>query len=100
LSALRDKYPQIEFFYYDTAEPGNAESSEELNQGEYGTLAIQLEVGYTPFVAMLAPRGEEYVVETLFQGYVEWSVLDHALFDLSSADVGGLEQCPCDPWPG
>ena len=40
LSALRDKYPQIEFFYYDIAEPGNAESSEELNQGEYGTFAI------------------------------------------------------------
>ncbi|MDQ3999878.1 MAG: hypothetical protein M3283_02490 [Actinomycetota bacterium] len=42
LSALRDKYLQIEFFRYDIAEPGNAESSEELNQGEHGTLAIQL----------------------------------------------------------
>ena len=41
-------YPQVEFFSFDIAEPGNAESSEELNQGEYGTLAIQLEVGYTP----------------------------------------------------
>ena len=40
-------------------------------------------------MAMLAPRGEEYVVEILFQGYVEWGVLDHALFELSSADVGG-----------
>ena len=49
---------------------------------------------------MIAPRGEEYVVETLFQGYVEWGVLDHALFDLSSADIGELEQCRCDPWPG
>ena len=42
MSALRDNYPQIEFFRYDIAEPGNAESSEELNQGEHGTLAIQL----------------------------------------------------------
>ncbi len=42
LSALRDKYLQIEFFRYDIAEPGNAKSSEELNQGEHGTLAIQL----------------------------------------------------------
>ena len=86
---LRDKYPQVEFFYYDITEPGNAESSEELNQGEYGTLAAQLKVGYTPFIAMLAPRGEEYVVENLFQGYVERGVLDQALFDLASADVGG-----------
>ena len=60
MSALRDKCPQVEFFSYDVVEPGNAESSEELNHGEYGTLAVLLEVGYTPFVAMLPPRGEEY----------------------------------------
>ncbi len=38
---------------------------------------------------MLAPRGEEYIVENLFQGYVERGVLDQALFDLTSTDVQG-----------
>jgi len=89
LTELRADYPQIEFFAYDIAEPGEAETSENLDQGEYGTLAAQLEVGYTPFVAMLAPRGQGYVVENLFQGYVDRGVLDQALFDLTRADVGG-----------
>ncbi len=89
LDSLRGKYPEIEFFTYDITRPGNAETSEDLDRGEYGTLAAQLEVGYTPFIAMLAPRGEEYVVENLFQGYVERGVLDQALFDLASTDVGG-----------
>ncbi len=89
LKNFRAKYPQVEFFAYDITKPGNAETSEELNQGEYGTLAAQLEVGYTPFVAMLAPRGEGYVIENLFHGYVERGVLDQALFDLTSSDVGG-----------
>jgi hypothetical protein len=48
-----------------------------------------LDVGYTPFVAMLAPRGEGCVIENLFQGYVERSALDQALFDLAASDVGG-----------
>ena len=52
MNNLRAKYPQVEFFAYDITKPGNAETSEELNQGEYGTLATQLEVGYTPYVAM------------------------------------------------
>jgi len=49
---------------------------------------------------MLVLRDEEYFVENLFQRYVKWGVLDHTLFDLSSADVGELEQSRCDPWPG
>jgi hypothetical protein len=48
-----------------------------------------LDVGYTPFVAMLAPHGEGYVTVNLFQGYVERSALDQALFDLAASDVGG-----------
>jgi hypothetical protein len=38
---------------------------------------------------MLAPRGDQYVIENLFQGYVEKDVLDQALFDLISVDVRG-----------
>jgi hypothetical protein len=38
---------------------------------------------------MLAPRGEQYVIENLFQGYVEEGVLSQALFDLSNTDVQG-----------
>ncbi len=89
LNDLREDYPQVEFFTYDITRPGDAESSEELDRGEYGTLAAQLEVGYTPFVAMLAPRGDQYVIENLFQGYVEEGVLNQALFDLSRNDTGG-----------
>ncbi len=89
LDDLRGEYPQVEFFMYDIGRPGDAETSEELDRGEYGTLATQLDVGYTPFVAMLAPRGEGYVIENLFQGYVERGVLDQALFDLAASDVGG-----------
>ncbi len=89
LRDLRGKYPQVEFFTYDIDRPGEAETSEDLDRGEYGTLAAQLEVGYTPFVAMLAPRGDEYVVENLFQGYIDRGVLDQALFDLTNVDVRG-----------
>jgi hypothetical protein len=89
LKGLREDYPQVEFFTYDITKPGNAESSEDLERGEYGTLAAQLEVGYTPFVAMLAPRGDQYVIENLFQGYVEKGVLNQALFDLTRNDAGG-----------
>jgi hypothetical protein len=89
LDDLRGDYPQIEFFTYDIGRPGDAETSEELDRGEYGTLATQLDIGYTPFVAMLAPRGEGYVIENLFQGYVERGVLDQALFDLAASHVGG-----------
>jgi hypothetical protein len=89
LNDLRSDYPEVEFFTYDIDKPGNAETSEDLGRGEYGTLAAQLKVGYTPFVAMLAPRGEGYVIKSLFRGYVERGVLDQALFDLANTDVRG-----------
>jgi hypothetical protein len=38
---------------------------------------------------MLAPRGEGYVIENLFQGYVERGVLKQAHFDLATSDVRG-----------
>jgi hypothetical protein len=74
----------------DIGRPGAAETSEELDRGEYGTLGTQLNAGYSPFVAMYpSPRGEGYIVENLFQGYVERGVLEQALFDLVASDVGG-----------
>jgi hypothetical protein len=89
LDALQSEYPEVEYFTYDISDPGTAETSEELERGQYGTLAAQLDVGFTPFIAMLAPRGEQYVIENLFQGYVEEGVLSQALFDLSNTDVQG-----------
>jgi len=75
---------------YDIGRPGAAETSEDLDRGEYGTLGTQLNAGYSPFVAMYpSPRGEGYIVENLFQGYVERGVLEQALFDLVASDVGG-----------
>jgi hypothetical protein len=38
---------------------------------------------------MLVPRGDRYIIENLFQGYVDRGVLDQALFDLTRSDVGG-----------
>ena len=87
LSDLRSQYPEVEFFSYNIADPGEAETSEELEQGQYGTLAAQMDVGFTPFVAMLAPSGEQYAITNLYQGYVERGVLDQALFDLTSVEV-------------
>lgn len=92
LTSLQPEYEQVEFFTYDIANPGTAETSEELGRGQYGTLAAQLEVGFTPFVAMMAPRlegGEGYRIESLFQGYSERGVLDQALFDLTNNPAGG-----------
>lgn len=88
MERLRGEYPTIEFFSYDIDSPGTAQSSEELQPGEYGTLAAQLNVGITPFVAMMAPSGEEgYVITNLFQGYTPQEVLSQALFDLSAIEV-------------
>jgi hypothetical protein len=84
---LRARYPTIEFFGYDISNPGTAERSEGLEPGQYGTLAAQLGVGYTPFVAMLAPSGGAYVITNLYQGYVPTPVLSQALYDLSSVQV-------------
>ncbi len=87
MDGLRPLYPTIEFFSYDIDDPGPAESSEQLEPGQYGTLAAQLGVGLTPFVAMLAPSGDGYVITNLFQGYVPSPVLSQALFDLSAIPV-------------
>jgi hypothetical protein len=87
MERLRSQYPTIEFFGYDIASPGNAEKSQGLQPGQYGTLAAQLGVGYTPFVAMLAPSGNQYVITNLFQGYTPQPVLSQALYDLSSVKV-------------
>jgi hypothetical protein len=87
MEALRSRYPTVEFFSYDIDNPGTAESSKDLQPGQYGTLAAQLGVGLTPFVAMLAPSGDKYVITNLFQGYVPRPVLNQALFDLSAVQV-------------
>jgi hypothetical protein len=87
MERLRARYPTIEFFSYDIDNPGTAERSEDLEPGEYGTLAAQLGVGFTPFVAMLAPSGDQYVITNLYQGYVSPPVLSQALYDLSSVQV-------------
>jgi hypothetical protein len=84
---LSTKYPTIEFFAYGIANPGPVGDEENLRPGEYGTLAAQLGVGITPFVAMLAPSGEEYVITNLFEGYVPRPVLSQALFDLAAVQV-------------
>jgi hypothetical protein len=87
IETLRPRYPTVEFFNYDIDDPGTAEASEGLEPGQYGTLAAQLGVGLTPFVAMLAPSGDQYVITNLFQGYVPRPVLSQALFDLSAVQV-------------
>src|SRR5687768_3415885 len=84
---LSTKYPTIEFFSYGITNPGPVGDEESLQPGEYGTLAAQLGVGITPFVAMLAPSGEEYVITNLFEGYVPRPVLSQALFDLAAVQV-------------
>ena len=86
MEELRVQYPTIEFFSYDIDNPGAAAG--ELREGEYGTLAAQLEVGITPFVAMLAPTSDgRYVITNLFQGYTPQAVLSQALFDLAAVEV-------------
>ena len=63
------------------------EGSEGLGPGQYSTLAAQLGVDFTPFVAMLAPSGEQLRDYDLYQGYVSRPVPSRALFDLSSVKV-------------
>lgn len=84
---LSTKYPTIEFFSYGIANPGPVGDDQSLQPGEYGTLAAQLGVGITPFIAMLAPSGDEYVITNLFEGYVPRPVLSQALFDLAAVQV-------------
>ncbi len=87
MDGLRTEYPTIEFFSFDISSPGTADTSEGLSPGQYGTLAAQLGVGITPFVAMLAPSGDGYVITNLFQGYTPEPVLSQALLDLSAVEV-------------
>ncbi len=85
LEDLRPQYAEMEFFTYEISDHGESLTSEGLQPGQYGSLASQLGVGFTPFVVMLAPQeGGGYVVENLFQGYVPQPVLNQALFDLAS----------------
>jgi hypothetical protein len=87
IDRLGAQYPTIEFFSYEISDPGPVEGEGELETGEYGTLPAQLGVGITPFVAMLAPSGDAYVITNLFQGYVPEPVLSQALFDLAAVEV-------------
>jgi hypothetical protein len=84
---LGRQYPTIEFFSYEISDPGPVDTERELQPGEYGTLPAQLGVGITPFVAMMAPSGDEYAITNLFQGYVPDPVLSQALFDLAAVEV-------------
>jgi len=86
MERLGRRYPTVEFFSYEITDPGKVDD-ENLNQGQYGTLAAQLGVGITPFVAMLAPNDEEYAITNLYQGYVPEPVLSQALFDLAAVQV-------------
>ena len=87
MERLGTRYPTIEFFSYEITDPGQGQDDESLKPGQYGTLAAQLGVGITPFVAMLAPNGDEYVITNLYQGYVPEPVLSQALFDLAAVQV-------------
>jgi hypothetical protein len=87
MERLGTRYPTIEFFSYEISNPGPIKDDESLQPGEYGTLPAQLGVGITPFVAMLAPSGEEYVITNLYEGYVPQPVLSQALFDLAAVQV-------------
>lgn len=92
IGQLQEQYPDVEFFSYDIDNPGVAENSAELELGQYGTLATQLEVGLTPYVAMLAPREEGYVYESIFVGYVTQPVLDQALAELADTQTTGSDE--------
>lgn len=88
MQELRSEYPTIEFFAYDIGDPGDAGTEgAQLEPGQYGTLAAQLNVGYTPFVATMAPSGDGYVILNRFQGYTPQPVLSQALYDLSGIQV-------------
>ncbi len=87
MDQLSTRYPTIEFFSYQIDDPGSIGDNENLQPGQYGTLAAQLGVGITPYVAMLAPSGDGYVITNLYQGYVPEPVLSQALFDLAAVQV-------------
>jgi hypothetical protein len=87
MQQLSKRYPSIEFFSYEISDPGPVGDGGNLQPGQYGTLAAQLGVGITPFVAMLAPSGNGYVITNLYEGYVPEPVLSQALFDLAAVRV-------------
>ena len=87
MERLSSMYPTIEFFSYEISDPGPVDDKGSLQPGQYGTLAAQLGVGITPFVGMLAPSGEDYVITNLYQGYTPEPVLSQALFDLAAVQV-------------
>jgi hypothetical protein len=87
MQRLSERYSTIDFFSYQISDPGPIGSEKSLQPGEYGTLAAQLGVGITPFVAMLAPSGDSYVITNLYQGYTPEPVLSQALFDLAAVQV-------------
>ena len=86
MQRLSRRYPTIEFFSYQITDPGKVDEKS-LESGQYGTLAAQLGVGITPFVAMLAPNKDGYVITNLYEGYVPEPVLSQALFDLAAVKV-------------
>jgi hypothetical protein len=90
MERLSRRYPTVEFFSYQITDPGKVDDKS-LNSGQYGTLAAQLGVGITPFVAMLAPtedpNDDDYLITNLYQGYVPEPVLSQALFDLAAVQV-------------
>ena len=98
---LSTKYPTIEFFSYGITNPGPVGDEESLQPGEYGTLAAQLGVGITPFVAMLAPSSDEYVITNLFEGYVPRARAEPgALRSRGGTGRGQHERCQRDAGPG
>ena len=86
VNKLKSRYPSVEFFSYGIDSPGLTGGTTRLAKDQYGTLAAQFGVGYTPFVATLAPQGGGYVIGNLFEGYVTKPVLDQAISDLSSSN--------------
>lgn len=86
-SQLQDQYPDIEFFSYEINSPGEAESSAGLEMDQYGTLAAQLGVGFTPYVAMLAPRQDDYSYYEVFEGYATQPLLEQALDGLAQVEA-------------
>ncbi len=96
-SQLQDQYPDIEFFSYEINSPGDAESSAGLEMDQYGTLAAQLGVGFTPYVAMLAPQEEGYAYYEVFEGYATQPLLEQALSGLAQVETpeeASAEQAP------
>ena len=62
------RVPHVEFFSYEiiVQSPITRRRARIWGKPSTGTLASQLKVYYTPFVAMLAPHGEEYVAKRTF----------------------------------